>query len=487
MALKNLFKKREPTEEEVRSDLRAAGISTRSDGGRQEQFSDFKVYASERNKAIQSHLMSKGGNPYAQANKTSINPYGQTGGNETQQINPYGSGNSTNNYTYGTTNDNSNKVSRSSSYNSNSNSKERTEPYGKTKRSNSDPYSTPSTRSYPDGKQNCNNEDFSSCSTSQSYSRSPPVRSNTDPYGTPTAHSIQGLKIRKGSVDSNSITLDSKTSLKKRPSRKAPKDMQGLDLNDPTGDEIDLNVVEFRDNGSSPNDHEGDPEERAVDDTKQEIKFIKKESAASTRKTLSMAQQADASAINTMGVLGSQSERIYQAEQNLLLAETQSKIANQKANELQRLNRSIFIPAYGSPFNKKTKLRQQEEMFRNAKMEELSKKDENRKEMYNSEQRLKSGMNNANSMGEMNYKGARNHHQISRYQFEDDSEDDDIEDEIAGNLDQIDLFTRKLNTSAKTIGQEVDVQNKRLAVLEEYAEKVDVDVNRNTNKLSNIH
>merc|ERR1711868_75913 len=137
--------------------------------------------------------------------------------------------------------------------------------------------------------------------------------------------------------------------------------------------------------------------------------------------------EADASGTNTLGMLGSQSERLYNAEQNLLLADTQTQIADEKVKELRRLNRSIFIPAYGNPFNKKSRLRQQEENIKNRKMQEKYLRETNRQNMYESEQRLKQGiMNNATDNDvHHKYQNEKYLQQAQRYQFENDSEDDE--------------------------------------------------------------
>lgn len=223
-----------------------------------------------------------------------------------------------------------------------------------------------------------------------------------------------------------------------------------------------------------PEEEQVNSEDEEVEAIKQDIRFVKQESVQSTRNTLRMAQEADASGTNTLGMLGSQSERLYNAEQNLLLADTQTQIADEKVKELRRLNRSIFIPAYGNPFNKKSRLRQQEENIKNRKMQEKYLRETNRQNMYESEQRLKQGiMNNATDNDvHHKYQNEKYLQQAQRYQFENDSEDDEVEKEIAGNLDQIGSYAKKLHGIANTMGKEVDSQNVRLRKIEEDADKL---------------
>ncbi|EGV66609.1 hypothetical protein CANTEDRAFT_117698 [Yamadazyma tenuis ATCC 10573] len=271
----------------------------------------------------------------------------------------------------------------------------------------------------------------------------------------------------------------------RRPTKKAVAlDDATIDLNE-LPEEDDLNVVLDEE---LPEQEQVNSEDEEVEGIKQDIRFIKQESTASTRNTLRMAQEADASGTNTLGVLGSQSERLYNAEQNLNLADTQTKIGEEKIKQVQRLNRSIFIPASGNPFNKKSRLRSQEQRLKTEKEHEKYMRDSNRKNMYESEQRIKQGITQNASGSELHqkYRGEKNLASAQRYQFENDSEDDEMEKEIASNLEQIALYSKKLRNTANTMGQEVDSQNDRLRKIEEDADRLDINVHLNNTRLSNI-
>lgn len=257
-------------------------------------------------------------------------------------------------------------------------------------------------------------------------------------------------------------------------------------------DEDDLNALPEEDDLNIdilPEEQEVNSEDEEIEAIRQDIRFVKQESVSLTRNTLRMAQEADALATNTLGMLGSQSERLYNAEQNLLLADTQTKIAEEKVEQLRRLNRSIFIPATSvNPFNKKSKLRQRELKLKTEKAQEKYLRDNNRKGVYESEQRIKEGLvsNTLNSATHQKYKGEQSIEAAKRYQFENDSEDDEMEKEMASNLDQIGLFAKKLKNSANTMGQEVDSQNERLRKIEDDADRLDISVHLNNTRLSNI-
>ncbi|CCE80183.1 Piso0_003285 [Millerozyma farinosa CBS 7064] len=455
MGIKKMFKRKEPTEEELREDLNRVGISTKSGKGREEKFGAFKQYAQERSKAKPGF---KPVNPYASINGNAgggSNPYAQPQDQENgQEASPYDSaGVNEGSYSGG--------AAGSSPYARETN---RQRP-SSAQQGGFDPYSRTTTRERVESKQQPDNMSSrgSIAPSTRSYARRP-------------------RDADEETLDLNSIPTNDMT-VSRKPVRRNVGD-DDFDLNDlPEEDDLNVELDEL------PEEKQVDSEDEAVEAIKQDIRFVKQESVASTRNTLRMAQESDASATNTMGMLGSQSERLYNAEQNLLLADTQTKIADEKVKELQRLNRSIFIPAYGNPFNKKSRLRQQEEKIKSNKSREKYLRETNRHEMYESEQRIKQGLTNNATSSDIyqKYQGERSLDAARRYQFENDSEDDEMEKEIANNLDQIGLYAKKLKGSANTIGKEVDSQNTRLRTIEDDADRLDIDVHMNSTRLNNIH
>lgn len=479
MGLKNVFKKKEPTEEEIRAHLDKAGISTKSNtngfGARQEKFGAFKQYAQERANAkpglapvnpYANLNNSNGSNPYASNGQDGANPYanGQDGGN------PY------NNQSNG-----SNPYSANGQGQSHHQQLASSNPYGPSQQSHqssSNPYAQ--SRRDPYAK-----------SSTDAYSRS---NGTQDPYSSRSARDdiyasrTSRTSTRQREADEESLDLNvvpSNTMFQsKKPVRREVMDDETLDLNE-LPEEEDLNVIIDED---LPQEQEVNSEDEEVEAIKQDIRFVKQESLALTRNTLRMAQEADASGTNTLGMLGSQSERLYNAEQNINLADTQSKIAEEKVKQIERLNRSIFIPASGNPFNKKSRLRLQEQKMKNNKAQEKYMRDSNRKNMYESEQRIKQGITNSSTSSDVyqKYQGEKDLASAKRYQFENDSEDDEIEKELASNLDQIALYSKKLKNTAKTMGQEVESQNDRLRKIEDDADRLDINIHMNNTRLSNI-
>ncbi|KAG2734120.1 hypothetical protein G9P44_002126 [Scheffersomyces stipitis] len=413
MALKNLFRKKEPSEQELRDELRGAGIMTSTSGRKQEHFGQFR-FSSQRNDS----------NPYSSINTaSSTKPYTQTSSFFTNTTR----GSS---YTYGSVENNRIPTTSREGY-------------------------------------------------------TPPVaRSNSDPYGIATSWtsptvSQQSTTYRdQHTVDLNELPTDMSNLRKKKKSTRRP----------PKGDDPDLNSVSRRvevDLNEDPNDVEVqteetmDSEEKEIRSTREEIKFVRKESLFSTKMTLNMAKQADDSATNTMKILDSQSEKLYNTEQNLMLADVQNKIANEKAKELHRLNRSIFIPAYG--FNQKKSLAEQEQRIKSFNEQGKPSQEENPNNIKGNSDRLKNDISRS-----LSFEHGRRKPLSPRYQFENESEDDEMEQQIEDNLEQIDYFSRKLSKSASVIGQEMNSQNATLEVLEQNADIVDSNILRNTEKLNRI-
>lgn len=496
-----MFKPKEPTEEELVEDLSRQGISTKSPNGRRpDQFSAFRLYAQER-KSVKPGFSPV--NPYANINNSGGgNPYLQSEGGSTNgqaNGNPYGQSNGGSSAPNGQTSAYGKSSTPYSSNGSNPYGKPAEtsngpSPYGRPSNSNSSSASSSTltstaSKSNPYGRQSNygSRTNDSSASTARSNPYGAASVTSTQPPSYISRQSTRTSNFNDNeSLDLNQVPTNLPPVRSQKPIIRRDFDEETLDLNEVPEDEDDLNVVL---DDQLPEDQEINSEDEEVEAIKQDIRFVKQESVASTRNTLRMAQEADASATNTMGMLGSQSSRLYNAEQNLLLSETQTGIADEKVKELQRLNRSIFIPATSmNPFNKKSKLRQQEAKIKADKAKEKYLRDTNRQGIYESEQRIKQGLtsNATNSEIHAKYKAEKDIKAAERYQFEADSEDDEMEKELASNLEQIGLYSKKLKNSATVMGQEVDSQNARLRKIEDDADNLDINVHLNSTRLSNI-
>jgi hypothetical protein len=202
-------------------------------------------------------------------------------------------------------------------------------------------------------------------------------------------------------------------------------------------------------------------EEEDIQATKQEIRFIKQQDVSSTRNALRVAAQAEETARGTLARLGAQGERIHNTEKNLDLASNQNRIAEEKARELRKLNRSMFAVHVSNPFTSEERRRARDEAILDHHQQERIQREETRQAAFQTEQRLGRTFREMPKQGEAT-KPKSNIAERSKYQFEADSEDDEMENEIDSNLDALHGAATRLNALARASGKEVDEQNKHL-------------------------
>lgn len=229
-------------------------------------------------------------------------------------------------------------------------------------------------------------------------------------------------------------------------------------------------------------------EDEAVDEVKQEIRFTKQSSVQSTRNTLRMAQEAEMSGMNTIGMLGHQNNQFGDIENNLDLMYAHNRVADDKIGELKKLNRSMFAVHVGNPFNSKRRAREKAETMKNRKIEEKMLQEEKLQHVQSSSRRMEDAMNPTRepiSTGDR-YKREEILKRAKKFQFENDEEDDMMEVEIDRNLDQIGQVSGRLRKLALASGDELDAQRKRLYKMEDNTDDMDIRLHMNTQRMAGI-
>jgi protein transport protein SEC9 len=109
-----------------------------------------------------------------------------------------------------------------------------------------------------------------------------------------------------------------------------------------------------------------------------------------------------------------------------------------------------------------------------------------RQAAYQSQQRQ---AETAKAMGGAGRPGGaqRNLAERSKYQFEADSEDDDMENEIDDNLDQLHGAAGRLGVLAKAMGKEVETQNEHISRISNKTDNVGDEIELNRARLDRIH
>ena len=205
-------------------------------------------------------------------------------------------------------------------------------------------------------------------------------------------------------------------------------------------------------------------EEEDIQASKQEIRFIKQQDVSSTRNALAIAAQAEESGRNTLARLGAQGERMHNTDRNLDIGNNHVNIAEDRSAELKKLNRSMFAVHVNNPFTSKERQAQRDEKIMDRHRMEREQREATREVAFKSTQRMN-----------QNFKGVddtyssqgpkRNLAERSKYQFEADSEDDAMEDEIDRNLDDLTGAAKRLNLLARATGDEVEQQNQLISTI----------------------
>lgn len=225
-------------------------------------------------------------------------------------------------------------------------------------------------------------------------------------------------------------------------------------------------------------------EEEDITATKNEIKFMKQQDVSSTRNALRLAQQAEETGRDTLARLGAQGERIHNTERNLDLAANQNRIAAEKTRELKTVNRSMFAMHVSNPFTSSSRAAERDAKVLETHRAEREQRDATRKAAWESSARKNEFDQAHKSIGGGPGRGTLADR--AKYQFEADSEDDEMENEIDSNLDALHGAARRLNHLGRAMGEEVDRQNVHIDRITRKTEKVDEDIAMNRSKLERI-
>ncbi|KAL1963116.1 hypothetical protein VTN77DRAFT_8659 [Rasamsonia byssochlamydoides] len=228
-------------------------------------------------------------------------------------------------------------------------------------------------------------------------------------------------------------------------------------------------------------------EEEEVQAIKQEIRAIKQGDVASTRNALRVAAQAEEIGRNTLARLGAQGERILDTEKALDIAASQNRIAEEKARELKTLNKSMFAVHVSNPFTSAQRRRERDEQILQRHREERATREETRKEAFQTNMRMEQTFREIErEANKAAPKTKKNMAERAKYQFEADSEDERMEDEIDQNLDLLAGAASRLNGLARATGRELEEQNRHLERIMAKSDYVDDQIVMNRARLDRI-
>ena len=183
-------------------------------------------------------------------------------------------------------------------------------------------------------------------------------------------------------------------------------------------------------------------------------------------------------------------EKLANTERHLDISKNHSLRAEDNTDELKKLNRSIFRPAI--TFNKDAKRAAKEAKIQARYDEDREERERTLTEVRESQNRLGGadtyGRNEEGiGGGGRQLTGAQQairKEQRSRFQFEATQSDEELEDELDGNLNQVSDATKRLKALGLAMGQELDTQNTRIDRIGEKATSLDNRMFKNTEKVS---
>ncbi|KAL5048752.1 hypothetical protein BDW71DRAFT_177415 [Aspergillus fruticulosus] len=228
-------------------------------------------------------------------------------------------------------------------------------------------------------------------------------------------------------------------------------------------------------------------EEQEIQTIKQDIRFMKQGDVASTRNALRIAAQAEETSRETLARLGAQGEMIHNTEKNLDVASVEGRIADEKARELKTLNKSMFAVHVSNPFTSAQRKRDRDQRVMDNHRQVRDAQAGTRSEAFKTTQRMEQTFREIEREDRKTNKPYKSSvTERAKYQFEADSEDEAMEDEIEQNLNLIGGAAGRLNLLAKATGRELDEQNRHLERIMGKSENVDDQLAMNRARLDRI-
>jgi len=168
--------------------------------------------------------------------------------------------------------------------------------------------------------------------------------------------------------------------------------------------------------------------------------------------------------MSTLARIGAQGERIHNTEKNLDLTANHNRLAEEKAKDLKQLNRSMFAVHVSNPFTASSRREQRDMDVLEKHHLEREQREATRRAGYETDQRLQKTFKDLSKENPNNAAAAKKATLAERakYQFEADSEDDEMENEIDSNLDALGGAAARLNGLARATNKEVEEQNRHL-------------------------
>jgi len=182
-------------------------------------------------------------------------------------------------------------------------------------------------------------------------------------------------------------------------------------------------------------------------------------------------------------------EKLANTERHLDISKNHALRAEDNTDELKKLNKSIFNPSAALTWNKDAKRAAKEAKIMARYDEDREERERGLMEVRETQDRIGGAGGygrNEEGIGRRQLTGEQQNvrkAQRSRFQFDATGSDDEIEDELDGNLNEIGDMTKRLKALGTSMGQELDTQNQRIDRIGEKATTLDNRMFKNTERV----
>ncbi|KAK5112456.1 hypothetical protein LTR62_004212 [Meristemomyces frigidus] len=227
-------------------------------------------------------------------------------------------------------------------------------------------------------------------------------------------------------------------------------------------------------------------EDQEVQGTKDQIRDIKRSDVATTRNALRITEQIEATGRDTLARLGRQGDMLYNAESHLDKTKFENMRSEEKAKELKSLNRSMFAIKMNNPIGKTKRFE------RDIENEAQKRAHERKTEEFRTTELTKTKYDQIRTAKGLrappppSAEKQRNLLDRTKFQFEADSDDDQMEEELEDNLAQLHKGATMVKKLGQAMGKELETQNAHLERISAKTDKVDDHIARNRARLDRI-
>lgn len=229
-----------------------------------------------------------------------------------------------------------------------------------------------------------------------------------------------------------------------------------------------------------------------IDQYKRQIYLVKENSLSSLHNTLKMAQEAENSGTKMVDLLCCQHDTLNQVDENLNRIEVHNRIAKDNILILKGRKRNGELSNVWDNGGNLNSLNSENEYLPGSCESILWRASKNNE--YNSTMhdflhqpyKVTEHLDKSNIGDHNNSERYKILNKCKKYQFENDSRDDDMELDIDKNLTEITNISRRLKYIAQLTSEELDYQLNQFSSTEDCLERINGKVLNNSNKLFNL-